>query len=127
MQTAAMLGIAASFLLVEGGTRVTLRVTQGLKHGWTAGEENGVIFFPEAALLAASVAEVVFALAGFLLALIVLLYGVRNSKLAVVVLLIEQMGWYTFVVFTLAHRIYTYHGTLPGLEDSKGLSNFVVA
>eukprot|EP00121_Abeoforma_whisleri_P002498 Awhi_evm1s2242 len=57
MQTAAMLGIAASFLLVEGGTRVTLRVTQGLKHGWTAGEENGVVFFPEAALLAASVAE----------------------------------------------------------------------
>eukprot|EP00121_Abeoforma_whisleri_P005723 Awhi_evm2s5191 len=127
MQTAAFLAVASSFLLVEGCTRVALRVNLGLDHGWTSNSSDDVILFPEAALIAASVAEVVFALAGFFVAFLTLMYGVRSYKLTLVALIIEQLGWYTFIVFTLAHRIYTYHGTLPGLDDSKGLSNFVIA
>eukprot|EP00122_Pirum_gemmata_P013047 Pgem_evm1s12136 len=123
LQTSGLLAVASVFLLVEGSTRITLQTTNVINNG--ADGPDGPHVMPPAILLSASVAEVVFGFAGFFVGMSILLFGKGHRHITLLALVIEQLGWWTFVVFTLAHRIVTYTGTLPGLN--KGESNFAIA
>eukprot|EP00122_Pirum_gemmata_P015650 Pgem_evm1s14633 len=121
MQNAGFLAFFSAFVLVEGSTRVSLTANGVIQNG--AGGLNGQ--FPPGVSLSTSLSEVVFGLSGFLVAMGILLYGKANPTASLTALIIQQIGWYTFIVFTFAQPIVD-NNQFSGL-NSDSQNNFAIS
>eukprot|EP00271_Cylindrocystis_brebissonii_P019424 TRINITY_DN5892_c0_g1_i1.p1 TRINITY_DN5892_c0_g1~~TRINITY_DN5892_c0_g1_i1.p1 ORF type:complete len:331 (-),score=37.90 TRINITY_DN5892_c0_g1_i1:319-1311(-) len=117
-RTAGLLAVVSAFLLVEGVVRTDILVGTP-DDMWNGDAQN----FPPAAMIVGSATEVFFAVVGLAVALAQIVLNAGSPAATIFAIGSSCLGWYTFVVFTIAAPAYNQANALAplwsGLNSSQ--------
>ncbi|GBG79227.1 hypothetical protein CBR_g29279 [Chara braunii] len=97
MQTAGLLSVFSVLLVIEGVTRTNLYIDRN--SDWDGDSR----IFPRVVLLIAGLVEIVFSFSGLLVGLGELFLELGNATLTLFSMFTMLIGWFTYVVYTLAY------------------------